>query len=68
MYLECGHFNVKGRLKVAIPASFGGHCVAPLLLDWAEKYQNLNLDLRFSDTDHNFVAERYDLTIRRGSV
>lgn len=66
--LEFGRFNVKGRLKVAMPASFGRHCVAPLLLDLAEKYQNLNLDLRFSDTYHDFVTERYDLAIRSESV
>lgn len=61
--LEFGGFNVKCRLKVAMSASFGRHCVEPLLLDLEEKYQNLNLDLRFSDTDHNFVTERYDLDV-----
>ena len=66
--LEFGGFNVKCRLKVAMSASFGRHCVAPLLLDLAEKYQNLNLDLRFSDTYHDFVAQRYDLAIHSGSV
>ncbi|EFG84878.1 LysR family transcriptional regulator [Novacetimonas hansenii] len=64
--LEFGRFNVKGKLTVIMPTVLGRYCVEPFLLDLAIKYENLELDLRFSDLEHNLVTERFDLAIRNG--
>lgn len=64
--LDSGRREVRGRLKISMPALFGRHCVTPLLLDLAAKHPGLELDLRFSDTVVDVIGERFDLVVRNG--
>lgn len=56
----------RGRLRVALPVHFGRRCVAPVLLDLAQRYPQLELDLRFSDRLTDLAEEQIDLAIRTG--
>ncbi|MFD2055808.1 LysR family transcriptional regulator [Mesorhizobium calcicola] len=65
--LESGRREVRGRLKVSLPLLFGRHCVEPVLLELARQHPSLELDLRFSDSVVDLVAERFDLAVRNGT-
>ncbi|MCP1651469.1 LysR family transcriptional regulator [Pseudomonas nitroreducens] len=56
----------RGRLRVALPVHFGRRCVAPVLLELAQRYPLLELDLRFSDRLTDLADEQIDLAIRTG--
>ncbi|MBB4867015.1 DNA-binding transcriptional LysR family regulator [Pseudomonas nitritireducens] len=56
----------RGRLRVAMPVHFGRHCVAPVLLQLAQRFTHLELDLRFSDRLTDLAEEQIDLAIRTG--
>ena len=56
----------RGRLRVAMPAHFGRHCVTPVLLELARQYPALELDLSLSDRFADLAEDGYDLAIRTG--
>jgi DNA-binding transcriptional LysR family regulator len=64
--LESGRREVSGKLKVSAPLLFGRYCVEPVLLELAQQHPKLELDLRFSDSVVDLIAERFDLAIRNG--
>lgn len=57
-----------GRLRVTMPALFGRRCVAPILLELAQQYPMLELDLSFSDRIADLAENGYDLAIRTGNL
>lgn len=57
-----------GKLRVTMPVHFGRRCVAPVLLDLAQQYPALELDLSFNDRIVDLVEGGYDLAIRTGSL
>ncbi|ATU92526.1 LysR family transcriptional regulator [Phyllobacterium zundukense] len=57
-----------GRLRVTMPALFGRRCVAPILLELAQQYPMLELDLSFSDRIVDLAEIGYDLAIRTGNL
>ena len=65
--LESGRREVAGKLKVTMPVLFGRYCVEPVLLELAQRYPKLELDLRFSEALADLVGEGYDLAIRNRS-
>ncbi|WP_375781142.1 LysR family transcriptional regulator [Bradyrhizobium sp. ma5] len=60
--------ELRGRLKVTMPALLGRHCVAPLLLKLAQKYSALELDLSFGDPVADLMEGGYDFAIRTGDL
>ncbi|WEX77686.1 LysR family transcriptional regulator [Sinorhizobium numidicum] len=58
----------RGRLRITMPALLGRHCVAPILLELAQQYPRLELDLSFSDRLVDLVEDGYDLAIRTGNL
>lgn len=62
--LDSGRHEVNGRLRVTMPLLFGRYCVAPVLLELAEKYAGLELDLHFSDHTVDIIDQGFDLAIR----
>ncbi|WP_315832253.1 LysR family transcriptional regulator [Bradyrhizobium prioriisuperbiae] len=57
-----------GKLRVAMPAHFGRRCVAPILLQLAQTYPTLELDLSLSDRFADLAEDGYDLAIRTGEL
>jgi DNA-binding transcriptional LysR family regulator len=58
----------QGRLRVAMPVHFGRRCVAPILLDLAQRHPKLELDLFFSDRLVDLAEGEHDLAIRTGRL
>ncbi len=57
-----------GKLRVAMPVHFGRRCVTPILLELAQQYPTLELDLSFSDRIADLAEDGYDLAIRTGDL
>lgn len=56
----------RGRLRITAPVSFGTRQLAPVLVDFARQYPEIELDVSFSDRVVNLVDEGYDAAIRIG--
>lgn len=62
--LESGRKEVSGKLSVTMPLLFGRYCAVPVLLNLAQQYPALELELSFSDRIVDLMNENYDLAIR----
>ncbi|MGN6316481.1 LysR family transcriptional regulator [Trinickia sp.] len=58
----------RGKLRVTMPVHFGRRCVAPILLELANRYPSLELDLSFNDRFVDLAEGDYDLAIRTGDL
>ncbi|RWQ34051.1 MAG: LysR family transcriptional regulator [Mesorhizobium sp.] len=58
----------RGKLRVTMPVHFGRRCVAPILLELAQQYPSLELDLSFSDPLADLAEDGCDLAIRTGNL
>ena len=66
--LETGKHQVNGRLRVAVPVLFGRQCIAPLLIELAQKHPGLELEMSFSDRVVDLVEEGFDMAVRNGAL
>ncbi len=57
-----------GKLRVTMPVHFGRCCVAPVLLELAQQYPSLELDLSLNDRFADLAEDDYDLAIRTGDL
>jgi DNA-binding transcriptional LysR family regulator len=55
-----------GRLRLTAPMSFGTTCLTPVLIDFANAFPQIQLDVSFSDRVVNLVDEGFDVAIRIG--
>jgi DNA-binding transcriptional LysR family regulator len=53
-----------GSIRVGLPLIFGVRYLAPLLLEFCDRYPGVALDLDFSDRRINLIEEGVDLSIR----
>lgn len=60
--------GVAGRLRIAMPLTFGNRHVAPLLRELALAYPRLELDVHASDQFVDLIGERFDAAIRIGTL
>ncbi|TIP24377.1 MAG: LysR family transcriptional regulator [Mesorhizobium sp.] len=58
----------RGKLRVIMPVHFGRRCVAPILLELAQRYPALELDLSFGDPIADLAEDGCDLAIRTGNL
>ncbi|UVC13899.1 LysR family transcriptional regulator [Mesorhizobium onobrychidis] len=58
----------RGKLRVIMPVHFGRRCVAPIMLELAQRYPALELDLSFSDPIADLAEDGCDLAIRTGNL
>ena len=61
------HGELKGRLKVALPLSFGLMHLGPAINDFLQAHPNIEFDLDFSDRQVDLMQEGFDLAIRISS-
>lgn len=59
-----GEISPSGTLRVSAPASFGRMHLVPALKDFLNKYPNLSIDLRLSDSIIDLVEGGFDIAIR----
>lgn len=60
--------ELKGKLRVAAPMSFGWRHLAPAVLDFLAAHTGLDVDLDLNDRRVDLVSEGYDLAIRIGKL
>jgi len=58
--------ELRGRLRVAAPLSFGPTHFAPILADMARRHPQLHIHTSYTDRFVDLVAEGYDCAIRVG--
>ena len=63
-----GRSEPMGRLRISVPVLFGRQFVAPLMLDLAQKYPKLTIDISFNDRVVDLVDEGFDLGLRVGPL
>ena len=54
----------RGNIRISLPLSFGLQRLAPLLLDFSQRYPEVALDMDYSDRRVNLIEEGIDLSIR----
>ena len=54
----------RGRIRLALPLSFGLKRVTPLLLEFAQRYPEVSLDLDYSDRRIHLIEDGIDLSLR----
>ena len=60
--------RLSGVLKVSSAGGFAEHFVAPALMEFAQQYPALTVDINFNSRIINFVEEGYDFAIRYGEL
>lgn len=60
--------ELRGRLRIAAPVSFGATHLAPLLAELAKQHPRLHLQTSFSDHFVDVVNEGFDAAIRIGHL
>lgn len=58
--------DLRGRLRIAAPLSFGPTHLAPLLAEMARKHPLLHIHTCYSDRAVDLISEGYDCAIRLG--
>lgn len=58
----------QGRLRLALPATFGRLWIAPALPEFLASYPKIVVEAEFSDRYSDLVADRFDVAVRIGSV
>jgi DNA-binding transcriptional LysR family regulator len=56
--------TASGRVRISVPISFGTSQLAPVLIDFARAYPDIQLDVNFSDRSVNLIDEGFDLAVR----
>jgi DNA-binding transcriptional LysR family regulator len=54
----------RGNIRISLPLSFGLKRLAPLLLDFSQRYPEVSLDMDYSDRRVKLIEEGIDLSIR----
>ncbi|MCF6345328.1 MAG: LysR family transcriptional regulator [Thiomicrorhabdus sp.] len=62
------HSELKGRLKVALPLSFGLMHLGPALNNFLQLHASIEFDLSFSDREVDLMQEGFDVAIRIGQL
>lgn len=55
-----------GRIKISVPHSFGVNQLSHALVEFAQRYPEIELDVSFTDRLVNVIDEGFDLAIRIG--
>ena len=54
----------RGNIRISLPLSYGLKRLAPILLDFSQRYPEVALDMDYSDRRVNLIEEGIDLSIR----
>jgi DNA-binding transcriptional LysR family regulator len=58
----------RGTLRVTMPALFGRHCVAPVLIALGQRHPQLQMKLSLNDRVADLAEEGHDFAIRTGNL
>jgi len=54
----------RGMIRISLPLTYGLMRVAPILLDFARRYPEVQLDMDYTDRRVNLIEEAIDLSVR----
>lgn len=54
----------RGNIRISLPLTYGIKRLAPILLEFSQRYPEVSLDMDFSDRRVNLIEEGIDLSIR----
>jgi DNA-binding transcriptional LysR family regulator len=60
--------ELRGRLRLAAPLSFGLHHLSGALNDFMHEHTGMELDLDLNDREVNLVEEGFDMAVRIGNL
>ena len=66
--LRAGSAASRGRVRAVVPISFGRVTLVPELPRFFAQYPEITLELSFSDTAVDLIAEGYDVAVRTGAI
>ena len=55
----------EGRVRLSVPTTYGHHRLLPALAAFADRYPEIRVDVGISNRNIDFVADGFDLAIRR---
>ncbi|RTZ47642.1 LysR family transcriptional regulator [Candidimonas sp. SYP-B2681] len=58
------HQSMRGSVRISLPLSYGIKRLAPLLLEFAEQYAEVRLEMNYNDRQVDLIEEGIDLAIR----
>ena len=58
----------RGRVKLAVPMTFGVRKIAPLLPDFLKAYPDVSIDLHLGDAIVDLIGEGFDVGVRVGNL
>jgi DNA-binding transcriptional LysR family regulator len=62
------HGELKGRLKVALPMSFGYRHLSPVVTDFLRAHPQVDIELDLNDRRVDLISEGFDIAVRIGSL
>ena len=60
--------DLRGRLRVSVPLSFGPTHFAPVLAEMAQRHPNLHIHASYTDRHVDLISEGFDCAIRVGKL
>ncbi|MEX8195297.1 LysR substrate-binding domain-containing protein [Comamonas guangdongensis] len=63
-----GAQEVRGRLRLSLPATMGRRWISPMLAEFALAYPEVVLEVEYSERIVDIVGERFDAAIRVGNL
>lgn len=63
-----GAAQVRGRLRVSVPAAMGRRLLSPMVAEFALAHPEVTLELEYADRLVDIVGERFDAAIRIGQL
>ncbi len=58
----------RGKLRITAPPAIGNSWIVPLVVDFIEAYQGIDIELEMSERRVDLVAEGFDAAIRAGTL
>lgn len=65
---SAGAAQVRGRLRISVPAVMGRQRLSPILAEFSLAYPQILLDIEYTDRMVDIVGERFDAAIRVGEL
>ncbi|MCF6440924.1 LysR family transcriptional regulator [Pseudoalteromonas luteoviolacea] len=66
--IGAGSHTPQGTLRITAPASFGRMHIVPALVEFTQRYPELKIDLRLSDSIVDMVEGGFDVAIRNAAL
>jgi DNA-binding transcriptional LysR family regulator len=60
--------QVRGSVRLTVPAAFGERYLVPVLLEFQEKYPDVALSVSFLDHKVDLLRQRFDVAVRGGAM